>query len=502
MSSVRSFAGKIKRAGKRVMRSPRTRASADQLDSAARRLSLDYTPAAEETAGDSGDPEGDTGTRRLSLDGDLLTQFENKALAKLEKQKDSGSGSAPVKAKTIKLDDINIDPKKIAQNTNGFDDEDAKSDDADDGTEKHVDVRHDHLKLPVQIGGNSRAGWSKLADGSGQGGVRKANQDSYGAIAPLTDDQKDMFLSVYDGHGAEGRNVSQLVRNIIPLYAQQHYNTAKEDPQNAEAARLAALRPPGAMDKHDAMLRMSALKFAYVTAEARLRGDDCDIDHVFSGTTGVTLWVQGQTAFIAWVGDSRAIIGRSNGSQEGKSGVTAIDLTYDQKPIRSDEKKRVRAAGGRVTRWKKNIGPLRVWLPDDWIPGLAMTRSVGDTVLTEFGVIPEPEVAAFGFGPNDSFLVMASDGVWEFMTSDEVATFVAKERAAGASPSQAANRLVAESIKRWRKNEAVVDDTTAIVMYMNFVKQSQDVPDRPHLVQEDGSLAPFTPKNDDDKLDA
>jgi hypothetical protein len=37
------------------------------------------------------------------------------------------------------------------------------------------------------------------------------------------------------------------------------------------------------------------------------------------------------------------------------------------------------------------FGPLRVWLKEKQIPGLAMTRSIGDFVATDVGVCPDPE---------------------------------------------------------------------------------------------------------------
>ncbi len=49
-----------------------------------------------------------------------------------------------------------------------------------------------------------------------------------------------------------------------------------------------------------------------------------------------------------------------------------------------------------------------------------MTRSFGDEVAGNVGVIAEPEVTEFPLSENDKFLIMATDGVWEFMTSQEV----------------------------------------------------------------------------------
>ena len=45
--------------------------------------------------------------------------------------------------------------------------------------------------------------------------------------------------------------------------------------------------------------------------------------------------------------------------------------------------------GGRIETANGNVRnqPLRVWLPDEDRPGLAMTRSVGDHIVREIGVI-------------------------------------------------------------------------------------------------------------------
>lgn len=41
------------------------------------------------------------------------------------------------------------------------------------------------------------------------------------------------------------------------------------------------------------------------------------------------------------------------------------------------------------------MGPYRVWLKNENIPGLAMARSLGDLVAASVGVSPEPEVLNF-----------------------------------------------------------------------------------------------------------
>lgn len=38
------------------------------------------------------------------------------------------------------------------------------------------------------------------------------------------------------------------------------------------------------------------------------------------------------------------------------------------------------------------MGPMRVWLLNEDVPGLAMSRSLGDYVAQSVGVSPEPEI--------------------------------------------------------------------------------------------------------------
>lgn len=67
---------------------------------------------------------------------------------------------------------------------------------------------------------------------------------------------------------------------------------------------------------------------------------------------------------------------------------------------------------------------MRVWLKHQELPGLAMSRSLGDKIAQSVGVSPVPEVKEFLISPQDRFIVLASDGVWEFLPNEEVARIV------------------------------------------------------------------------------
>ena len=135
--------------------------------------------------------------------------------------------------------------------------------------------------------------------------------------------------------------------------------------------------------------------------------------------------------------------------------------------------------GGRIDSFRdpdrNPIGPLRVWLKNEDIPGLAMTRSFGDDMAARVGVIAEPEILELDLCKDDKFIVIASDGVWEFLSNEEVAQivlpFFEKRNAEGA-----AEALVRESYLRWKQEEDdIIDDITCVIIFLD-VKLPQQQP--------------------------
>ena len=116
---------------------------------------------------------------------------------------------------------------------------------------------------------------------------------------------------------------------------------------------------------------------------------NCGLDVRFSGSTCVSMMTLGQKLFCVNVGDSRAIVCKITGDK-----IKTQAISRDQKPCQADEAARILASGGRVDSFrdqnKQPIGPLRVWLKSEDIPGLAMTCSFGDEVAARAGVICDP----------------------------------------------------------------------------------------------------------------
>jgi serine/threonine protein phosphatase PrpC len=59
-----------------------------------------------------------------------------------------------------------------------------------------------------------------------------------------------------------------------------------------------------------------------------------------------------------------------------------------------------------------------------------MARSLGDHVCSRVGVIATPEVKSFETTADDALIVIASDGVWEFLENEEVIAIVSQHSTA------------------------------------------------------------------------
>ncbi len=63
-------------------------------------------------------------------------------------------------------------------------------------------------------------------------------------------------------------------------------------------------------------------------------------------------------------------------------------------------------------------------MPETGVPGLAMSRSLGDYLAHSVGVSAKPQLIDYVIDLDDEALVIASDGVWEFLSNEHVAQIV------------------------------------------------------------------------------
>uniref|UniRef100_A0A6C0CJ74 PPM-type phosphatase domain-containing protein n=1 Tax=viral metagenome TaxID=1070528 RepID=A0A6C0CJ74_9ZZZZ len=156
----------------------------------------------------------------------------------------------------------------------------------------------------------------------------------------------------------------------------------------------------------------------FINFENRLRKE---VDAMYSGSTIVVAVhdLVSKNVFFAYAGDSRAIWQFETNSK--------VFGTKDHKPIDPEEKDRVEALGGRITRTKGDA-----WRVNDH---LSTSRSFGDESLKSTGddrtkdlvsVIPSVD-GPFIFGPG-SFYGMGSDGVFDVLSNEQVAKIIVESR--------------------------------------------------------------------------
>ena len=208
------------------------------------------------------------------------------------------------------------------------------------------------------------------------------------------------------------------------------------------------------------------------------------IDSDLSGSTCISVIYTPKKLIIANIGDSRCVLGKCiekdnfgekdeiiGEKKEKNIRWVAQNLSRDHKPTIPEEAERILKIGGRIRPMKDDdgefIGPLRVYMKDRDMPGLAMTRSFGDYFGSTAGVISEPEVSEYFFQPEDKFIVLASDGLFEFMESQEVIDII-KDYYLKNDIVGCCEYLYKESSRKWIKEEEdTIDDITIILVFFD-----------------------------------
>jgi len=194
------------------------------------------------------------------------------------------------------------------------------------------------------------------------------------------------FAAVFDGHG--GGCVSTYLSE--KLLDKMNHLSKKQINSNDNNDSLASLT--------------KNIKTAFNDIDEEILEND---DYQYQGSTAVAVWVHEdvennhRSLVSANVGDSRAILSRQK---------RAIDLTRDHKPNDELERKRIQSMGEDI-EWDPYCSVHRV-------RNLSLSRAIGDRFAKPV-VIGEVEIQMHPLNDcgDDDFVVLASDGLWDVMTS-------------------------------------------------------------------------------------
>jgi serine/threonine protein phosphatase PrpC len=275
---------------------------------------------------------------------------------------------------------------------------------------------------------------------------KENNQDNYFIYKNFADHKDYIYMSVCDGHGIEGHFVSDFIKDALPYCMSEN------------------LKNTNILNEKE--LTHQIITETFLDVNNMLVSNE-NINSLFSGSTCVSVIYTPERLIVPNIGDSRAVLARYDKISKSYK---AIDLSRDHKPTEKDESQRIYENDGRIQPFTEEggefVGPQRVWLKNEEVPGLAMTRSFGDRVAATVGVISEPEIKEFDFDENDKFMIIASDGIWEFISSQECVNIV-KDFYEKNDLKGCADFLYEESSKRWLKEEEVIDDTTLILVFFD-----------------------------------
>lgn len=246
------------------------------------------------------------------------------------------------------------------------------------------------------------------------------------------------MVCVMDGHGPFGHLVSSRTVQTIPYYVANH--------------------PKLGVDM--AAVLIEAFEASQKDVVALSLADNWDIQA--SGSTAVAAIWKGNKIWTANVGDSRCVIGYESTKK-------LVFETEDHKPNSPAEQARIEAAGGEVRSQTYSDGWTvhRIFVKGQDFPGLCMARTMGDESVKAHGVVAIPEVKMTEVDlAAQPFLILASDGVWEFLESDFVMKALAKKIQSD-GPEKTVQKLQREARKRWKQEEGdYCDDITAVLIQL------------------------------------
>jgi serine/threonine protein phosphatase PrpC len=92
-----------------------------------------------------------------------------------------------------------------------------------------------------------------------------------------------------------------------------------------------------------------------------------------------------------------------------------------------------------------------------------MSRSIGDAVAHSVGASSEPEFCNRRLVGEDKFILIASDGLWEYLDSIEAIDIMSNFYQSG-KLDQGVDALMHEARRRWTTTVQAVDDMTLVLI--------------------------------------
>ena len=280
-------------------------------------------------------------------------------------------------------------------------------------------------------------------------GMTKINQDSYLVLTKINNMFNFNIFAIFDGHGPNGHLVSQF---LVEYFTELFKNNTEIKKCKTE------------LEIFNLLLHSNyqLIRDAITTSEEKLN-EQKNFNIEFSGSTCCMLIQIYQKIICVNIGDSRAILYSVMIKED------IANLSFDHKPNLKQELERIKKYGGVVEKclYEDGIvdGPFRIWNSSKQeYPGLAISRSIGDSEATKLGVLAEPDFNLKTLKTNMKFIVIASDGLWEYLNNKNVCEIIKPFYHIG-DVKGATEELINKSREKWAKKGDSADDISVIIIF-------------------------------------
>jgi serine/threonine protein phosphatase PrpC len=307
---------------------------------------------------------------------------------------------------------------------------------------------HGHTFTNIETASASIAGQDPDSPG-------KINQDV--SFHFTTSDKRYICGGVLDGHGQKGHVLNQYLIIHLPQLLQKYLEN--------EIVMIA-----------DTDIIPKILVKTFEEAHYAARIDEA-VPAARSGTTCVVTVVDVKTGMVytSNVGDSRAIIALDIQKMVADPCINNVAhvmaLSIETTTGVEDERKRIEDGEGRID------GSGNVWYGP---VGIAMTRALGDSVMTRAGVISTPQVKTldlmqevtcrntFKIRDCNIRVLIGSDGIFDVMSNVEANEFLCDSlKATSVSLEEGCHKLAEEARRKWQNGlplDVRIDDTTVVAL--------------------------------------
>ncbi|XP_953075.1 serine/threonine protein phosphatase 2C, putative [Theileria annulata] len=284
-------------------------------------------------------------------------------------------------------------------------------------------------------------------------GNRKSQEDRFLIVPNLGNDRHNIsFFGVFDGtvgHFSSETIQKIIIRHLTESPAWQNLLNALETGKNIP--NLAS----------EAVFNM------YKSADEELLSLCSEHLQDYASTTSVTVLIINNYIIIAHLGDSRVAV-----SYESRGNLASKFLTIDHKPNNPEEKMRIIASGGSVEFLCSHSNNPFLRGGDftirkargDQPMQLQYSRAFGGKDLKKYGLSSNPDITIFERNDTHKCLLLASDGLWDIMSSDEAFKILFQAYFQHENPTKV---LIEKALAKQRSRSKNADNITAVAVFLN-----------------------------------